>query len=251
MRLCGDIPEQYGHDSSEEKLYSKYTDCLIAETFKALGLKSLVLSERGDAADVEVFAEDYSFVADAKAFRLSRTAKNAKDFKITSMDVWKRGKPYAIVICPIYQLPIRSSQIYSQATTRNVCIATYSYLSLLVSVAININLDTAQKVIENVFKAVEELKPSKDALPYWTTVNRAILSAHPSIKELWMNEKQAAAEGLIVAKEIALTFLAAERERIMRMSHQEALMELVRIQRVESRVQTIRRVSDNNLMDII
>jgi hypothetical protein len=25
LRLCGDIPESYGHDSSEEKLYSKYT----------------------------------------------------------------------------------------------------------------------------------------------------------------------------------------------------------------------------------
>jgi len=23
LRLCGDIPESYGHDSSEEKLYSK------------------------------------------------------------------------------------------------------------------------------------------------------------------------------------------------------------------------------------
>ena len=28
LRLCGNIPESYGHDSSEEKLYSKYTDCL-------------------------------------------------------------------------------------------------------------------------------------------------------------------------------------------------------------------------------
>ncbi len=26
LRLCGAIPEQYEHDSSEEKLYSKYTD---------------------------------------------------------------------------------------------------------------------------------------------------------------------------------------------------------------------------------
>ena len=26
LRLCGAIPESYGHDSSEEKLYSKYTD---------------------------------------------------------------------------------------------------------------------------------------------------------------------------------------------------------------------------------
>lgn len=76
LRLCGSIPESYGHDTSEEKLYSKYTDCLLSLSFKAIGLKSLVIKERADAADVEGFAKGYSFVADAKAFRLSRTAKN-------------------------------------------------------------------------------------------------------------------------------------------------------------------------------
>lgn len=28
LRLSGDIPESYGHDTSEEKQYSKYTDAL-------------------------------------------------------------------------------------------------------------------------------------------------------------------------------------------------------------------------------
>ena len=88
LRLCGAIPEAYGHDTSEEKLYSKYTDALLAVTFRALGLKSIVLTERADAADVEVFADGYAFVADAKAFRLTRTAKNQKDFKIQAMDGW-------------------------------------------------------------------------------------------------------------------------------------------------------------------
>ena len=32
LRLCGDIPESYEHDSSEEKLYSKYTDSLLCES---------------------------------------------------------------------------------------------------------------------------------------------------------------------------------------------------------------------------
>jgi hypothetical protein len=111
LRLAGDIPESFRHDSSEEKLYSKYTDALLSEAFKSIGLKSLVLTERADVADVEVFGKEYSFVADAKAFRLSRTAKNQKDFKVQAMDGWKHGKPYAMVVCPIYQLPNRSSQI--------------------------------------------------------------------------------------------------------------------------------------------
>src|SRR5690606_22629714 len=125
LRLCGAIPERYGHDTSEEKLYSKYTDVVIHEAFSAMGLQSLVLKTRADVADVECVADGYSFVADAKAFRLSRTAKNQKDFKVQAMDGWKHGKPYAIVVCPVYQLPSRSSQIYQQAATRSVCVGTY------------------------------------------------------------------------------------------------------------------------------
>lgn len=41
LRLCGDIPESYGHDSSEEKLYSKYTDALLSESYKVLGLRGV------------------------------------------------------------------------------------------------------------------------------------------------------------------------------------------------------------------
>ena len=109
LHLCGTIPERYGHDSSEEKLYSKYTDALLSASYVHLGLASIVLTERADAADVEAVAvaEKFSLVADAKAFRLSRTAKNQKDFKIEAMHGWKRGKPHAMVVCPIYQLPSR------------------------------------------------------------------------------------------------------------------------------------------------
>lgn len=76
LRLCGAIPEQYNHDSSEEKLYSKYTDVVIHEAYLSMGFKSLVLKQRADVADVECVSKNYSFVADAKSFRLSRTAKN-------------------------------------------------------------------------------------------------------------------------------------------------------------------------------
>ena len=125
LRLCGDIPESYAHDSSEEKLYSKYTDSLLCKSFNTMGLTSLVITARGDVADVEAVAEKYALVADAKSFRLSRTAKNQKDFKVAALDGWKHGKEYAMVVCPIYQLPTKSSQIYQQASMRDVFIFTY------------------------------------------------------------------------------------------------------------------------------
>lgn len=43
LRLCGAIPENYNQNSSEEKLYSKYTDVIIHEAYKAIGLTSTVL----------------------------------------------------------------------------------------------------------------------------------------------------------------------------------------------------------------
>lgn len=250
LRLCGNIPESYGHDTSEEKLYSKYTDCLLSLAYTALGLKSLVLKERADAADVEAFAKDYSFVADAKAFRLSRTAKNQKDFKVQAMHGWKRGKPYAMVVCPIYQLPTSSSQIYQQATTQNVCVFTYSHLALLLSYSETEGQAKAQQLLKKIFETIQALNPSKNATDYWLAINKVILAFSKKIQPLWDIEKGVATESIAVAKEEALTFLAQEREKIMRMSHKEALKELIKVHKIESRIKTINAISDNGLFTL-
>ncbi len=42
----GTIPEFIGHDSTEEKLYSKVSDIILAKCFISLGLKVIVLQER-------------------------------------------------------------------------------------------------------------------------------------------------------------------------------------------------------------
>ena len=250
LRLCGSIPESYAHDSSEEKLYSKYTDCLLSLSFSAIGLRSLVLKERADAADVEAFSKNYSFVADAKAFRLSRTAKNQKDFKIQAMHGWKRGKPNAMVVCPIYQLPRASSQIYQSATASDVCVFTYSHLSLLLCFAQIKGADKTQDLIHKIFKTIPALNPSKSATDYWLAVNRTMLDYSKIIENLWITEKQAAMESIEVAKNEDLTFLAQQRERIMQMNHQEALKELLKVSKIDSKIRVINSICDNGLFTI-
>ena len=76
----GSIPEDIEHDSSEEKLYAKVSDIIPAKCFMELGLKAEVLKERANCADVIAKSRfhGYSLVADAKVFRLSRTAKKIK-----------------------------------------------------------------------------------------------------------------------------------------------------------------------------
>lgn len=250
LRLCGNIPEMYGHDTSEEKQYSKYTDALLSFAFKSIGLKSLVIPERADVADVEAFGKKFSFVADAKVFRLSRTAKNQKDFKVQAMDRWKHGKPYAMIVAPIYQLPKYSSQIYEQATTRNVCIFTYSHLSLLVNYAQKESKPKAEELLNKIFKLIPTLNPSKNATDYWLMINKLILGHSKILNELWQIEKIASVESLKIAKNEGLKYLAIEREKIMRMSHDEALKELLKTSNIENKIKIINRITDNGLFEI-
>lgn len=250
IRLCGSIPESYSHDSSEEKLYSKYTDSLIALAFQYLGLKSIVLTERGDVADVEVFAKGYDFVADAKAFRLSRTAKNQKDFKVNAMHGWKHGKSNAMVVCPIYQLPRSASQIYKSATVYDVCVFTYSHLSLLLCLGAKIGEDKAQELLSRIFKIIPALNPSKNATDYWLSVNKTMLDFSPEVKDLWLREKKASDELIEIARKADLGYLASVREGIMKMEHEEALRELVKMHKIDSKTKIINLIADNGIFEL-
>lgn len=250
LHLCGAIPELYNHDSSEEKLYSKYTDALLAASFEHIGLKSLVLTERADAADVEAVGTKYSLVGDAKVFRLSRTAKNQKDFKIEAMHGWKRGKPHAIVVCPIYQLPTRSSQIYLQAVARNVCVFTYSHLSVLIQFADREGKAAAETLLHSILTCAEQMNPTKDAVDYWTSINRTMLGFHQQIRSIWEAEKLATLESIVLAKEEGLTTLAKERETIMRMTLEEAITKIIRDRNIVGRERVIRAVADNGIFTI-
>jgi hypothetical protein len=164
------------------------------------------------------------------------------------MHGWKRGKPYAMVVCPIYQLPTSSSQIYLQATTQNVCIFTYSHLSLLLSYSEKDGKVKAQNLLRKVFETVQALNPSKSATDYWLTINRTFLLFSKTVEPLWNIEKSVATESIAIAREEALIFLAKEREKIMRMGHKEALEELVKVHKIESRIKIINTISDNRLL---
>jgi len=166
------------------------------------------------------------------------------------MQGWKRGKPYAMVVCPIYQLPTSSSQIYQQATTQNVCVFTYSHLALLLAYSEKEGKSKAQQLLKKVFETVQTLNPSKNATDYWLAVNRTILSFSKAVEPLWSIEKGVAAESIAISKEEALTFLALEREKIMQMSHEEALKELIKVHKIESRIKTVGTVSDNGLFTL-
>src|SRR5947209_6923957 len=134
----GVIPESYSHDSSEEKLFAKYCDYLLAKALEELGMRSDIIEERADSADVIASVRKYSLVGDAKAFRLSRTAKNQKDFKVEALDDWRRENTFACLIAPLNQFPVENSQIYTQCKERNVTLLSYTHLRFLLEKGVRV-----------------------------------------------------------------------------------------------------------------
>ena len=53
-----------------------------------------------------------------------------------------------------------------------------------------------------------------------------------------------------IAKEEGIMYLASEQEKIMRMNHEEALKELIKISKIESKIQKIESICDNDLFNI-
>lgn len=248
LRLCGDIPESYPHDSSAEKCYAKYTDVLLSTCFTAMGCHSMVINQRGDAADVEATNGHTAWVADAKAFRLSRTAKNQKDFKVQSMASWKLGKPFALLVAPLYHLPANSSQVYLQAITHHVAVLSYTHMAVLINVAHQQGTAQANFLLNKVFETVSTLHPSKEAGSYWLAINQLFALQSDDVLAMWLTEKQYLQAGLAYNKHCALTYLAQERERILNLSHTEALQALLKATKLHSKELAIAQVSLSKLM---
>ena len=142
LEQIGTIPESIEHDSTEEKLFAKASDAVLARAFREIGLKSAVLSERANSADVQAESPifGYSVVADAKAFRMSRTAKNQKDFKVVALSGWRKDADYAVLCAPHFHYPKVQSQIYAQSIEYSVCLLSWENLIFMIKYGIRENV---------------------------------------------------------------------------------------------------------------
>ena len=165
------------------------------------------------------------------------------------MDGWRNELDYALIVCPIYQLPVRASQIYHQATARDVCIASFSHLGTLVGLSRRETPTAATEARLEMLKTPSAMNPSKDAVHYWTALNRTVLHHLDANDDLWRTEKQQSMNALAVVKEEGVAHLASERDKTLAMSHQEALRELVRLKRFDERMDRIRGVGHGTLLE--
>ena len=105
------------------------------------------------------------------------------------------------------------------------------------------------ELVHEIFKTVEALNPSKNAVNYWKAVNRTLLDFDKRISSVWREEKLASNEAILISKEEALTFLAAERARIMRLSQDEAISEVLMWSKLDNKVHAVQSVVENRILD--
>lgn len=240
----GAIPEEIGHDTTEEKLYTKVSDILLAKSLIEMNFEADVLIQRADCADViaQSHYHKYSLVGDAKAFRLSRTARNAKDYKVSSMDKWRGDCDFSVLVCPYFQYPQNNSQIYKEALDDNVALFSWEYLYILLkenikeSPSVNMSCLWGQSAIISQDTTVANAKGS-----FLTRQNSNIasfLNISDSDFYQYFNE----IKRIIVERgNLEIEYYIQEIARVNNLNREEAIAELLKSMKLDSKINTIQK----------
>lgn len=246
VKDIGTIPENIEHDSTEEKLYSKASDIVLARCFRLLGLASKALDERGDSADIiaeSTHGYNYSLVADAKCFRLSRTAKNQKDFKVSNLSDWRGAEnEYAVLVAPYFQYPQNTSQIYSKALDNNVCLLAWEHISILLENNVKETYDFSLESLWNASlmisrdKTLSFANAKKCFLPKMDQyiAKKTGLSLERYSEEL-MNYKTL----IMYRGKLEISYWQLVIEEIKKYTREQAIDELIKTKKLQEKIATI------------
>lgn len=242
---CGILPEMFQHDSSEEKLWAKYSDIVLAKCLTYLGIESSVLRTRGNSADVYGKATNYTLVGDAKTFRLSRTAKNQKDFKVKALDDWRRENTYAVLVSPLLQYPTNKSQIYSQAIERNVTLISYTHLKLLLDCFSNHNLEEVWN-ISNRLQADSTKDHYAHSRLYWQEVDKTVCRVVGVSYETIHKYKHLEIENTKNFGHEGIEYWRSIIEKYRNLSKEDAVTKLIKAEKIEEKIRTIEKAISRN-----
>ncbi len=237
---CGFIPESYEHDSSEEKVYAKAMDICVAIALSKVGFKSSVATERSNMADVLARAEGehpFSLVLDAKAFRLSRTALNPKDYKIEALNTWRHGADYACLVGPLAGFPEGRSRLYEEAARFNVTLLTFSHLQFVLDKGVKNPhvllplLDIGQRLPKTA---------QADAAMYWSFVNREFCRALNTPIAEWRSARRRYLGGMLAVAEKQVAFFKGQKESVSRLTREQLVSLAVRALKFDNKMAVIR-----------
>lgn len=244
MTEIGIIPEDIGHDSSEEKLYTKVSDILFAKALKEMNFEVTVLRERSNCADIMAQSRyhNYSLVGDAKAFRLSRTAKNAKDFKVDSMVHWREDNDFSVLVCPYYQYPKKNSQIYRSALNGNVSLFSWEYLYMILSENIredeHVNLRELWNQSHHIMLQTNMADANKCFIQQQDVRIRELIGL---AEEQFANYLDDIKDSIVCRGSEEIRYYESEIGRIRQLDRENAIRELLVSMKLDSKIETIRK----------
>lgn len=244
----GAIPEDIVVNSSEEKLYSKASEILLSRIFQELGLDANEIKKRRNCPDVNANSQfhNYSLVADAKTFRLSRTAKNQKDLKVTSLAKWRDdySSDYAILVCPYYQYLRSNSDIYEQALVNNVCLLSWEFMSYLLQYSIretpNFSLSSIWNISKEIAKSTDNVNQKQCFLSEQNDMLKNMLDylKVPEFDDYLVQVK----ENLIKRGEIEIQYCNYQIEDIKKYTRKQAIDKLLSKLGLRKKITTIQEL---------
>lgn len=246
VKEIGTIPEQIEASSSAEKLFSKASDCILARCFCELGMPSIAVNERGNSADIIAKSiHGYTLVADAKTFRLSRTAKNQKDFKIDTLSNWRGSEhDFALLVAPYFQYPNTTSQIYSSALDKKVCLLSWEHIIFLLN---NNVVETDDFSLEPLWNApVRIARDTRIAYAdrmncQFPLINRMVCERISKNVEDFNSQLNICKKDICDRGIYELDFLNNEKDLIEKMTRDEAILELLKSRKLMERISTIKK----------
>jgi hypothetical protein len=191
--VTGYIPEFYNPDSSQETLYSKLVEVLVAEAFLRIGFDlTTIQKQKSSKEDVTVRLPGKVIVCDAKTFRLGRSqaAPNVKDtLKKADYEKWLSYYPEhervgGIITFPSLHRWKGSSDAYLYCTDYKSPIALMFYEHLSFILINSIPPSFLVEHLENYICAFP--KPCRSQSEYFSAMDNQLF--RDQIKE-WSNFK--------------------------------------------------------------
>jgi hypothetical protein len=177
----GFIPDHYEDDSSDETLYSKFVEVLVAEWGSRLNIKTEIPTAKSSTEDVTfIFDGSHVIVADVKCYRLGRSqaAPNVKDvIKAEDFNKWasRHGSREAVgglVVFPSRFDFKKGSDVYLYASNPNpgkrILILFFEHLAYLLLHAKGLPPGAFFSILHEYGGLFE--RASKNRLAYWSKI---------------------------------------------------------------------------------
>ena len=186
IACAGFIPDVYESDSSDETLFTKLIEVLVAEWATRMGYTAHFVKEKASYEDVNIVINEETVVCDAKSFRLGRSqgAPNVKDFlKLEDIRKWLSrhdNQLGGLVTYPDTHEWSKGSDAYLYCSTKDcpTVMLPYIYLALLLHFKNNFNTANLSNLwdYERLFpKALPKKCVGGNQKKYWDVINNEII----------------------------------------------------------------------------